>query len=192
MTDASLHGLLQAIHDQYPLSWLGLHGVGHWARVYENGLRLAPATGANVEILLLFALFHDARRTNEGWDEGHGRRGADYAASLLSRKRSAMRGGAFDLSSSAFDLLYHACAFHTDGLIDGDPTVQTCWDADRLDLPRAGIHPSPDRLCTPVARAPGTIAWAADRSQRRFVPTFVDDAWAVVGEAVPPEPRGNR
>jgi uncharacterized protein len=176
---ASVPALLQAIHDQYRLPWFGLHGVTHWARVYENGLRLAPATGADEQILLLFALFHDSRRTNEGWDEGHGRRGADYAA--------ALRGSAVQLPPGAFDLLYHACAFHTEGLIDGDPTVQTCWDADRLDLPRAGIHPAPDRLCTPAARGVETIAWAADRSLRRAVPARVRQDWAVTGEDLPPE-----
>jgi uncharacterized protein len=82
-------------------------------------------------------------------------------------------------------LLYHACAFHTDGLTDGDPTVQTCWDADRLDLPRAGIHPSPERLCTPAAQQ--LIGWAADRSLRRMVPTLVSQEWAVAGEVLPPE-----
>jgi uncharacterized protein len=152
--------------------------VGHWARVYENGLRLAPATGADERLLLLFSLFHDARRANEHWDEGHGRRGAELAASL--------RGSAFDLSPNDFDLLFHACAFHTDGLIDGDPTVQTCWDADRLDLPRAGIHPTADRLCTPAARSAETIAWAADRSLRLVVPAIVTRDWAVAGEGLPP------
>ena len=171
--------LIQAIHHQYQLPWFGLHGVTHWARVYENGLRLTPATGADEQILLLFALLHDSRRTNEGWDEGHGRRAADYAASL--------RGGALQLTPNDFDLLYHACAFHTDGLTGGDPTVQTCWDADRLDLPRAGIHPTPDRLCTSAARGLETIAWAADRSLRRVVPTLVCQEWAVAGEPVPPE-----
>jgi len=163
--------LLQTIHGQYRLPWLGLHGVSHWARVYENGLRLAPATGADEHILLLFALFHDARRMNEGWDEGHGRRGADFAAGL--------RGAAFDLVPHDFELLYHACALHTDGLTDGDPTVQTCWDADRLDLPRAGIHPKRERLCTTAAREEETIAWATDRSLRRVVPPLVSEAWSV-------------
>jgi uncharacterized protein len=171
--------LLQTLHDQYRLPWFGLHGVTHWARVYENGLRLAPATGADAQILLLFALFHDARRVNDGRDKGHGRRGADFAASL--------RGTAFDLPPHDFDLLYHACAYHTDGLLDGDATVQTCWDADRLDLPRAGITPSPDRLCTPAARGSGTIAWATDRSLRRVTPVFVGEAWAVPNAARPPE-----
>jgi uncharacterized protein len=179
---ATIASLLETIHAQYMLPWFGLHGVSHWARVYENGLRLAPQTGADERILLLFALFHDARRTNEGWDQGHGRRGADFAASV--------RGSLIDLQPGDFDLLYHACALHTDGLIDADPTVQTCWDADRLDLPRAGIHPKPDRLCTPAARGPETIAWAEDRSLRRFIPAFVASDWAVVGEAAPRQEAG--
>jgi uncharacterized protein len=176
---SSIATLVHSIHDQYQLPWFGLHGVTHWARVYENGLRLAVATGADEQILLLFALFHDARRANEGRDEGHGRRGADYAASL--------RGDAFDLTPAAFELLYHACALHTDGLIDGDPTVRTCWDADRLDLPRAGIRPTAERLCTPAAQAPETIAWATERSLRRAVPAIVRQAWRVPGVPIPPE-----
>ncbi len=36
-----LLALLGAIRRQYRLSWLGIHGVGHWARVLDTGLRLA-------------------------------------------------------------------------------------------------------------------------------------------------------
>jgi hypothetical protein len=30
---------------------------------------------------------------------------------------------------------------HSNGAVDADPTIQTCWDADRLDLGRVGIKP---------------------------------------------------
>ena len=106
----------------------------------ENGLRLAPTTSANEAVVILFSLFHDSRRRNDYTDPGHGRRGAELAKSL--------RGDLFDLSDDHFELLYDACARHTDGLIEGDVTVQTCWDADRLDLGRVGIEPSPRLLCT--------------------------------------------
>lgn len=175
----SVPSLVQLIHDQYRLPWFGLHGVTHWARVYENGLRLAPLTGADEHILLLFALFHDSRRTNEGWDAGHGRRGAEFAATL--------RGDSIPLAPGDFDLLFYACAFHTEGMTDADPTVQTCWDADRLDLPRAGIQPTIDRLCTTAAREAETIAWAADRSLRRAVPDLLDHDWAIRGVRPPHE-----
>ena len=41
---------------------------------------------------------------------------------------------------------------HSDGRVDADVTVQTCWDADRLDLGRVGKRPDPRLLCTPAAR----------------------------------------
>jgi uncharacterized protein len=45
-------------------------------------------------------------------------------------------------------------------------TVQTCWDADRLDLGRVGKHPHPRYLCTPAARDREVIEWAYRRSVR--------------------------
>ena len=47
---------------------------------------------------------------------------------------------------------------------DADITVQTCWDADRLDLGRVGIRPDPRRLCTAAARNPRMIEAAFARS----------------------------
>jgi uncharacterized protein len=35
---------------------------------------------------------------------------------------------------------------HSDGEVSTDKTIQTCWDADRLDLGRVGIFPSPKFL----------------------------------------------
>ena len=39
---------------------------------------------------------------------------------------------------------------HSDGAVDVDPAIQTCWDADRLDLGRVGIKPAAKYL-SPVA-----------------------------------------
>ena len=49
-----------------------------------------------------------------------------------------VRGKLFDLNDDDFDLLFVACVGHMDQPTDDDPTVQTCWDADRLDLGRVG------------------------------------------------------
>jgi uncharacterized protein len=38
-------------------------------------------------------------------------------------------------------LLEHAIRHHTAGLTSADPTIGTCWDADRLDLGRVGMRP---------------------------------------------------
>ena len=126
--------LVHAILEDYALPWHGIHGVGHWARVLENGLRLAEATGAKIEVAQLFAVFHDSQRISESSDYGHGQRGAELAAGL--------RGDLFELSDADFDLLHFACAHHTDGLTEGDVTIQVCWDADRLDLGRVGMIPA--------------------------------------------------
>jgi uncharacterized protein len=161
--------VVRAILERYPLRWNGTHGLPHWARVLETGHRLAEETGADPEVVALFAVFHDSCRENEGWDDGHGRRGAELAA--------ALRGRLFDLESSRFDLLYHACERHTDGDTEGDVTIITCWDADRLDLGRVQITPSREFLCTAPAQREEMIAWAEARSRSGFVPEIVARDW---------------
>lgn len=121
-----------------------LHGPEHWRRVERNGRLLASQTGANLNVVRLFALFHDCRRVNDGWDPGHGARGADFAESL--------RGRSFQLSDKDFAILQYACIWHADGVTHDDVTIATCWDADRLDLGRVGILPEPKRMCTPFGR----------------------------------------
>ena len=49
-------------------------------------------------------------------------------------------------------------------MIEGDITIQTCWDSDRLEFGRVGIKPSPERLCTEFARRKDVIEAAYDRS----------------------------
>jgi len=158
-----------AILDGYDLPIHGYHGIVHWARVLENGLRVAEATHADREVVTLFALFHDARRVNDDWDPGHGQRGGDLAWSL--------RGGLVHLEDARFDLLYEACRLHTDGHTTGDPTLLACWDADRLDLGRVGIHPAPHRLCTDAARA--LIPWAHARAEADHEPRDVLISWGM-------------
>ena len=166
-----LKPILSAILDEYTLPVFGDHGVSHWARVMENGLRLSKETRANVEVVRLFAVFHDSRRVNEITDPGHGQRGADFAAEL--------RGKLFDLPDHDFNLLYRACVGHTDERTHPDITIQTCWDSDRLDLGRVGILPHASRLCTDVAKRRETINWADGRASFRVVPAFVENEWEV-------------
>lgn len=136
--------LWQLVTAQYHTPGYSVHGPDHWRRVERNGLLLATKTGADVTVLRLFALFHDSRRENDDWDEGHGARGAEYAASL--------RGTAFDLSHEQFEILHYACVWHTDGEHHDDPTIATCWDSDRLDLNRVGIIPNPKFMSTVFAK----------------------------------------
>lgn len=149
--------LLQHIQSQYALRPNGIHGPAHWQRVRENGLRLAAVTGADVHVVELFAYLHDACRQSDGRDRDHGPRAAALAWSL--------QGTLLHLSKPDLELLAYACEYHTRGLTEANVTVQTCWDADRLDLGRIGIRPDPDRLCTPTARDPAVIEWGWQRSR---------------------------
>ena len=80
-----------------------LHGIEHWKQVERNGLLLATETGADITIVRLFALFHDSKRADDGFE---------------TEPRS------------------------------GDATIDTCYDADRLDLGRVGIKLDPNKIAT--------------------------------------------
>lgn len=149
--------LLVRLREDFALDWGSIHGAPHWARVRRNGLVLAERTGASRRVVSLFAFLHDACRKHDGRDRGHGER----AAALVTRLAEQ---GVLGLGGEEAQLLAHACRHHSDGLLEADVTVQTCWDADRLDLGRVGTRPDPRYLCTPAARDRELIAWAYHRS----------------------------
>jgi uncharacterized protein len=74
-------------------------------------------------------------------------------------------------------LLFEACRLHTDGLTSSEPTVQACWDADRLDLGRVGITPKPNRPCSDAARK--LLSWAHARAIAAYEPVEVLEAWGL-------------
>ena len=163
--------VLKTVLEDYALPVNGDHGVAHWARVLENGLRLSKETDANIEVVQLFAVLHDSRRQNEVTDPDHGPRAAEFAM--------ALRGSIFDLGDHEFRLLHKACHGHTHERTHPDVTIQTCWDSDRLDLGRVGITPHPTRLCTTFAKRPETIKWADGRASFGVIPNFVLDEWGI-------------
>ncbi len=159
--------VFQRILRDYELEPMGIHGLPHWGRVLVHGARLAADTRADLLIVELFALFHDARRVNEHRDPDHGQRGGDLAHTLRDRLPP--------LTNAQFDLLYFACKYHTKGHTEADVTVQTCWDADRLDLHRVGVSPHPKRLCTDAARQLAHDKELAERSMYHKPPGFVEE-----------------
>ena len=130
--------------DGFVLGAGSLHGPAHWRRVESNGLSIGARTGADPDVVRLFAALHDACREDEEIDPDHGRRGAAFARRLWNE--------AYELEYERFALLEYAICYHAKGLRSEDATIGTCWDADRLDLPRVGIWPDPERLCTDTAR----------------------------------------
>lgn len=124
--------LLKRIKQQYRLPWHGTHGVIHWNRVYENGIKLAEQDGVNTKVVQFFSIFHDSQRKNEGTDNKHGNRGAKLALKMRDD---------ISLDDDDFSLLITACSLHTSASTHDDITVQACFDSDRLDLGRVGTMP---------------------------------------------------
>lgn len=141
--------LIEAIRSEFRLDWRGIHGANHWARVRTNGLTIAESNGANKRVVEYFSFLHDVCRLTEGRDHDHGPRAVVFARSL--------RKHFIELSDDEFELLESAIEGHTHQTIHHNLTVNTCWDADRLDLPRVGITPDPSRLCTDVGRQLATL-----------------------------------
>tara|TARA_R110001592_G_scaffold167228_4_gene402651 strand:- start:1425 stop:1871 length:447 start_codon:yes stop_codon:yes gene_type:complete len=134
----------QHCFEQYKMNHHGYHGFNHWARVMKHGRFLAAKENANLKVVELFCIMHDTQRQNENRDPMHGCRAAKFAHKV--------RGIWFDISDRDMRLLDEALTYHSDGYTDADITVQTCWDADRLDLGRVGIKLNPKKLCTQTAK----------------------------------------
>jgi len=163
--------LLAKILDQYRLDVNGVHGIRHWGRVLENGRRLVPLTGADLQVVELFAIFHDACRVSDKMDHGHGSRAAELARSLRRE---------IDLDDDALELLVLACECHTRGpRFPCDETVLTCLDADRLDIPRVGMEIRTGLLFTAAARNPVILGWAGTRAWHDEIPPVCADEWGM-------------
>ena len=118
-----------------------VHGIEHWHQVEYNGMLLAKKTGADMDVVRLFAIFHDSRRLDDAYDREHGARGAEFAKHCREEKR-------FELDDERFDWLYKACELHTIQPRTGIVTIDTCFDADRLDLGRVGFPLNPAKMAT--------------------------------------------
>ena len=116
------------------------HGISHWERVERNGLLLATDE-VNTTVVRLFAYLHDKWRVDNWEDLEHGKRAAENL--------HALRGTLLAwLTDEEFALLGKACELHTVCHRMGNPTIDACFDADRLDLMRVGIIPDPEKMAT--------------------------------------------
>jgi len=130
---------------EYILDEESIHGPEHWDKVLKNGTMLAERTsGADILVVELFSLVHDCQRRTDSYDPDHGRRAAKALREIT--------GILIHLSKKQQILLEKACRGHADGKISSDPTIGCCWDADRLELPRAGIKMIPRFFSTGTAR----------------------------------------
>jgi uncharacterized protein len=163
---------IQHALDGFKLRHDGDHGLFHWARVVENGRRLADRLGLSRKVTDLFGILHDSKRNNEYVDRDHGQRSAVFIRHLAVI-------GVIDLRETEIVELEFACRFHSTGRRDGPLIAQICWDADRLDLGRVGIEPNRGRLCTEAAKAPDIFDWAYERGIDRAVSNVIREEWKI-------------
>lgn len=147
MTDQEFFQLESDLFDDYPLPLQGLNGPRHWRRVDRYGRLLASRSGADLAVVRRFALLHDCQRFRHGQDVEHGLRGADRARQYC----------ADELTETQMQLLWLACEGHERGTCSDDPTLGTCWDADRLDHDRHGTLPAPEFMSTAFGRELATM-----------------------------------
>jgi uncharacterized protein len=141
MNAYKLERLAERVEKQAYLRHSRVHGEHHWRKVAWTGLELAQQTsGADPELVFLFALLHDCKRLNEWGDKDHGKRAADWAKQLN-----------LGLDKRRMGTLQEALVWHDDGYVDTDPTIGCCWDADRLQLRRVGTEPDLKLLSTNAA-----------------------------------------
>ena len=156
MKRAELLELIGEVEGRAPLASSRDHGEQHWRGVAVAGAALAEATGADPDVLFLFALFHDSQRENDYTDPQHGLRGANLALEVLPRYGI--------LEDDALKVLWEACEQHTRALPTTDLTLGACWDSDRLNLWRVDTIPEERFLSTDEAKR--RIHWAEDLHER--------------------------
>lgn len=141
-TQRTPHVVIQRVRD-YVLTrnhMDGFHGIEHWDRVYANG-QLLMTPEVNPLVIGLFAYLHDYCREDDGTDLEHGPRAAEFIDTV---RDTLLK----DVCDDDVRILKEACRLHTVTDKTGNPTIDACFDADRLDLGRVGITPDPARMAT--------------------------------------------
>lgn len=130
------------------MNWrAGVHGFGHSRRVYKYGTVLSQKNAkiykrsVDLDVVRWFAYLHDIQRVFVGDDAGHGERAALFIDHI---RKSYLKM----LSDEQVHKLKEACRLHATILRTGDLTIDTCFDANRLDLREMGIIPNPKKMAT--------------------------------------------
>jgi len=138
-----------------------IHGIKHWQNVEKIGMYLCERNGADEDVIRIFAYIHDVGRLNEDADLQHGKRSAEILENLIKSEN-------IGLNRNQSQQLHYACEHHSEEDADSDDvTIQTCWDADRLDLWRFGIVPERELLFTNAAKTTEASEYAKNIQNSR-------------------------
>ncbi len=156
-----LSQVLELVRTGAPLLASKFHGESHWERVALTGMAIwARVPVADPLVVVLFALLHDSRRVDEGYDPDHGGRAAQLVGEML-------QAGRLPISNRQADLIQQACSEHSWAKRTEDPTLGACWDADRIDLRRFEIALDPARL-SHLGLDVGAVITEVDAGLERF------------------------
>lgn len=121
------------------------HNYIHMRNVETFGELLSrEINGVDNDIVHWFAYLHDIKKEYDD-DSNHGEKAAEFVELIRNRYLS-------DLTNNQIDKLKIACALHTTTHKTGYPTIDVCFDADRLDFPRCGIAGNPDKMATNLGK----------------------------------------
>ena len=123
-----------------PIWKLNIYGKSHFDNVMRNGMTLLVPL-ANKNVIIAFAYLHDVERSNDANDRSHG----EKAALLVDAIKNIYLS---EFTEDEISLLKEACKLHGRTHKTGNITLDICLDADRLDLPRMGIIPTPEQMAT--------------------------------------------
>ena len=147
-------------------------GIDHIARVIENGVILSEINASNLNVIIVYAFFHNIMKNNNEQDIGHGERSAKFLRHYEDK---------INLSEEEFDMVYEACRDHSDVLFNDNKHIADCWDSDRLDIMRRGLYPNKEKLNSIAAKNAGIITWAMKRSMNNYRPEWMEELIKDIG-----------
>lgn len=140
----------QEVYGKLKISIDSIHGYNHWKNVEKIGHYLADRNGADKTIISFFAFLHDIGREKELNEPRHGEKSVEIIKKFFKLK----------LNAAQYEKLLIAISEHDKvDAKSNDITIQTCWDADRLDLPRVGIFPDSKLLYTEIGKSQETFGY---------------------------------
>lgn len=177
--DHKWYPLVQAVCNQHKLDLNHTgHGLDHWCRVIDNGLRLSAITpNVDRDVIIAFGFLHDSGRTHDEHCEVHGK----VAGVYVMRELDVL----IPLTNEQKLMVSIACINHTSAQPGEfplyDETLLTCFDADRLDLWRVGILPCNKYLFTDAAKTYDFQLISNTMAENRSIPSWALPLFDLVG-----------